>query len=348
MKLCLSLKPSSLALATFVATYSYSQSSEACTCSPQDARFSVTNKVVPSNLPAVVWKLTGLGRVPLDTSSIVWVKRNGNEEMPVEFRVEVLAPTWVHIVPAQPLEPYSSYQIRAAKQVSAGTEEINFATAGEVPLPTVFDAYASPAAIESSVHIDSQAICSSEFPAIISDVSSSLALENSTWKELLLYDTYVDGQRWSPRASDCEYRNPGASWRGYGIDTIYAFCEGSDKQPGLGSEAVAPGMHEVEMTVTIPGTTTVFRSSKIAINFECPDPSSTSTDSSSTGDTSNSTTTSTSQMSTQTPGQITDEESGCVLARSQSRALWAWWTLPILGMRRRVFARRTSAPKVHV
>lgn len=47
------------------------------------------------------------------------------------------------------------------------------------------------------------------------------------FRDHLLYETFVNGERWSPRAAHCEQPIPGRSWRGVGEDLVYRPCSGT-------------------------------------------------------------------------------------------------------------------------
>lgn len=107
-------------------------------------------------------------------------------------------------------------------------------------------------------------------------VRVELAKEAQPWGGVLAYETWVDGERWSPVVQLVLDSNeepneiafiPGGALltQARGSDVIYALCPGEDFAEE--SERLEAGAHEVEIRAVVPGTDTVLVAGPVTVNL---------------------------------------------------------------------------------
>lgn len=116
--------------------------------------------------------------------------------------------------------------------------------------------------------------CSSDAEVDSASISVVLGAEAAPWRDVLQYQTFVDGAAWRPRASLFQDVAPGASWRGRGADLVYTICASED--PSL--TGLDPGPHTVTMSAAIPGFATGFQTEGVTVELDCDAPPATCDD----------------------------------------------------------------------
>ena len=230
---------------------------------------------VPANLPAIHWRPgSGFGTGPSDPSKVVLVNAAApNRALP--FTATKLPDGAYAIVPDRPLTAGSTYVI--TDQTICGTMPMTsmFQVTAAAPLPTELGALAETENLIGPLQLASSGgACSAEVDAHRIGIELQLVAAASAWRDVLHFETLVDGQVWTASRSAPSVVPPGASWSGRGIDLLYRVCKTADDSV---SEGLATGAHEVVLRATLPGSTTVVESSPLAVDIECtgdvvPDP----------------------------------------------------------------------------
>jgi hypothetical protein len=109
--------------------------------------------------------------------------------------------------------------------------------------------------------------CSIEVDAAHATIALAHSADATPWKDLLLYETYVDGQRWAPSTAINVTTSAGASWRGRGRDQLYRVCEDNQGE-GMG---LAEGTRQAAFRARLPGSTTDLVASEVTVEIACAD-----------------------------------------------------------------------------
>jgi len=107
--------------------------------------------------------------------------------------------------------------------------------------------------------------CSTEANTVYADVRLELSKEANPWRDLLEYETLVNGKRVVMSESINVGPQPWMSWVGRGKDRLYALCGDSH-----GFEGVGPGRHSVQFRARVAGTETVVLSEEATLELVCP------------------------------------------------------------------------------
>jgi hypothetical protein len=108
--------------------------------------------------------------------------------------------------------------------------------------------------------------CGTSRESVYLDVDFAAPSGLADWpRELLLYTTYVDDERWSHFTSLCATTEPGASWTSRSGNRLLAACDSSELESGELSE----GVHRVRMQAQLPGTDLVFTTQTLEVELRC-------------------------------------------------------------------------------
>jgi len=93
------------------------------------------------------------------------------------------------------------------------------------------------------------------------EIDLVLSATAEPWKDVLIFQTTVNGVPWSP--SNLQARPPGASWVGRAKDLIYLDCESPYQQN------LKAGVHTVQMEARLPGDDRVLLSNSVEVSVHC-------------------------------------------------------------------------------
>jgi hypothetical protein len=112
--------------------------------------------------------------------------------------------------------------------------------------------------------------CTTTINAVQREIRFELPSGMRRFGDALLFAVRTDGDGlWQPTADLCDLVPPGLSWRGRGIDLLYADCStpfiagGRSEEPHL-----RPGTHEIEMVAWLPGTRILW-TARADVELEC-------------------------------------------------------------------------------
>ena len=224
---------------------------------------------VPANLPAIVWRpvrnstnaAPDAARVSLTTAAGVAVPLTGT----------VLASgDWVFTID-EPLLEGTSYVLR---DLNTCVDQLGptaaFRAVAPAPLPTALGSVAAQAHQLGQLEVGTRSgSCSVMVDADQVGVELALPAATVPWRDVLLYETLVDGRSWQPIRSLRQSLPAGESWSGRGTDRVYATCGIPD---GDGFTGVAEGTHEVTMQATLAGTSLVLSADPLAVELACTPP----------------------------------------------------------------------------
>jgi hypothetical protein len=244
-------------------------------CSPplcQPGFFAPVNDgTVPANLPAFYWKpFSSVLSQPVPDPSNVLFARAAAPTMSLPFTATMLPDNSYLIAPRQPLTPGTQY-VLTDQYMCGGTNgpSVTFQAAAAAPLPTSLGTLAEAMNLTGPIKVPSAGgECTAEVVAQQIGITLQPSAEALPWRDVLRFETYVDGQRWSASSGVVSSELPGSSWRVRGADLLYAVCKSGNEYPGSG---LAVGPHEVVMRATVPGSTTVVESSALTVQLDCAD-----------------------------------------------------------------------------
>lgn len=140
-------------------------------------------------------------------------------------------------------------------------EEINFQAGDPAPIPTSLGHLEIVEETTGGVWVDSGE-CSSEIQAAQVRVTLHLSEEAQPWEDVLLYRTYVGGNRYNMTSETGQYIPLGSSWVGRGEDLIIARC----------GDTWRLGVHAVEIRGYLPGVDEPIVTEELEITLECDEP----------------------------------------------------------------------------
>lgn len=261
-------------------------------CSPPFCNFGTQipgdMSIVPANLPGIFW-LTDDG-VAATPESVRLYRVSDSQEVPLELTslggglhdiklLEQLAPDQAHAL------------VLGSECIGTGLADdtapvFELMTAAASPLPDALGDLVASGLMHGPLELaTTNGGCSEPVESAYVDVTLELAPAAVPWRDVLVFETWVDGQPWSPSDFLPLPPPPGESWLGRGVDRVYATCAPGDVvDPGL-----SEGKHKVVIRARIPGGDVVLASPPIDVQLTCSDVgTSSSGGESSTGDTSTS------------------------------------------------------------
>lgn len=227
---------------------------------------------IPSNTPAIAIALHEIG-----TSAALFEETaSGDVERAVEVVgaevrfVDALTPgSWYRLVITSPCE---------ADPTDAYTSEARFYVSEAEALPGALGTLEALAPSYSDLTVaDGSGGCYGSIDAVSVDLEMQLEAGIDAWDGLLVWETYVDGERWHPDASVSwgnPYGDPGGtrplftSWRGAARDEVYAAC--GEVRVGIVEAGVGEGVHTAQIRAYVPGTDIVLTSNEVTFELECP------------------------------------------------------------------------------
>ncbi|MBL8626031.1 MAG: hypothetical protein JNK64_32245 [Myxococcales bacterium] len=243
----------------------------AAACSGDDCRpgylVPADGATVPANLPAVVWEPRPSPAAP--DPGVVQLVTAAAPSTAIPLAASGGGGGALELSLGGPLDPGAAYALVDATTV-AGTcpppLRATFTAAAAAPLPTRLGATVLEQVTRGEVTQPTTAgSCWVTAQADRAHVRIALAPEAEPWRDVLLYETIVDGGPWAPRASLRSSYPPGASWQGRGVDLVFHACPNDVGITGVS----AIGLHTIEFTARIPGTATVLRSDPVQVALPC-------------------------------------------------------------------------------
>lgn len=148
--------------------------------------------------------------------------------------------------------------------------------------------------------------CFEPIDAAFVDISLMPSAEATPWLPLLIFETYVDGQRWHPSAISISNHRIGHSWQGSGRDRLVADCGAANPR----FPALAPGAHTVELRARLVGHAAALATAPLTVQLDC------------------------------TPTTTTDESGGCACLKPTRGSILAGLALLTLPLFRRGSRKR--------
>ncbi|TXC67855.1 hypothetical protein FRC91_19420 [Bradymonadales bacterium TMQ1] len=173
--------------------------------------------------------------------------------------------------PLEALEPGATYRVRGANfcedPPEPGMEHV-FKATEPAALPETLGRLRVDQRPDQPLEVDTTSgSCSWEIAADQALVALLPSDEVLPWWELLIFTTYVDGERWEYFRSIAGTGGPvGEGLSGRGRALIYAGCEEDNQGGGL-----SEGTHTVQMKAHLPGSEVEIWSESLEVDFSCDD-----------------------------------------------------------------------------
>jgi MYXO-CTERM domain-containing protein len=227
--------------------------------------FPETSTAVPANLPAFVWQPSG--EATATDPDQVALTGNGNGT-PLPFTATPRGDGTYLIVPSPALDE-GSYVLSDNNQClgSAGPRS-SFTLGPAAPLPAQLGMLVAAPPQHGNLGVaTAKGSCNELVYAAYVDLQLVLAPDAEPWANALHYETLVDGKRYRAAADINQIIPLGSSWVGRGRDRVIARCDSAT--PDGTFSGVEPGMHEIVLRATIPGTQIVLASSSVLVDLSC-------------------------------------------------------------------------------
>lgn len=236
---------------------------------------------VPSNLAALHWYpvplLHGMTLGVEDFQVWRYLDEGGIEEVDVDIRPlvtrhEGLPGFEVRFV--TPLEAHTTYRVRAPLMGCRGHHgrkylDREFSTADIAPLPKRLGRLRLGPLRPGALTLETPGRCRESFDVAYRHVEIDLDEGAKPWRDVLLWETRVEGGLWRPRSGSDEFLAPGASWVGRGRDRVYRLCES-----WRGYEPVLQGPKgedwRIEVWATLPGEKASLATAPVDAWMFCP------------------------------------------------------------------------------
>lgn len=278
-----------LVVSTLVAGLAYTRPAAACSCmqSTEVYVFLPANKQLPANATGIWWHgmhnnpLTP-GRVTLETLGpgnrwyprnfrvvdggngivgIVPTRENGQVWGETRHRLEIHAYSWSKPAKPQPVVVSEEFTVGSAA-LTSGSMGLKIGT---------------PKVVETVGPMG--ASCQTKFSEVNLKVEPVLSPELEPFRDLLLFETLVDGESWQAYSHNCDQFPEGRNWLSEherpGVDIVYSQCPVPEPEGSKFSRYVArdrglkPGEHEVVIVATTPDQKFRVESDRIRVHLSC-------------------------------------------------------------------------------
>lgn len=238
--------------------------------------------MVPANAPAIWWwpdRSNGTGdlSLPVDNSSYDLTLLEQGTETTLAVHIEPGPPFGgFFLVPKDPMPVGKTIRVRGANFCPNASGVLDdtasmavFETSASSAVPTDLGVLtATPSVIEPLVVADGSGPCASTVTAAVVRVTLEFSTGALPWKDVFVFETWVDGEPWG--SSHHIAREPiiGSSWEGRGVDLMFSICE----TPAGSFPVVEPldeGSHDVKMRAWLPGSSTVLETPSIVFAVSC-------------------------------------------------------------------------------
>lgn len=231
---------------------------------------------VPVNLPAIYWRPRPDD--PSPAASQVTLTTAADPATPLAFTATMVPERRSFLlVPDAPLVVGTQYVLTDAttcpNTTTAPPVRASFTVGPAAPLPTTLGVLAvsdlPPRTTSIATHGGGCSTGATVISAAVT-VDFATAPEATPWRDVLHYQTYVDGAVWQPTASILSSPPPGASWEGRGFDRVFSVCRLEGAFPQQPSYDLPQGEHQVQLRASLPGAEVAIQTSTRAVTLMCP------------------------------------------------------------------------------
>lgn len=228
---------------------------------------------VPANVPGIVWYPAGYWYSVGEARPLSLVRTDGEEEEVIPFSLTEQPDGGQLIAPDDGFVAGATYEVRLSDYEGDGggvavcgeLAPYEFTAVDQVPFPSSLGALeVSEQEVVGIPYAVSDGSCYDTVPAVTRTVRVALDEEDEIWRELLVFETFVDGQAWSNA-----FASKIAGYEGdvsdriaeRGSDLLHAVCGDDDSTLGEGT-------HTVRIQASLPGTD-VLLSEETEFTFTC-------------------------------------------------------------------------------
>lgn len=238
--------------------------------------------------------LVGRGTVPLNTAALVWTPyqpfigdpgtittssvslvASDGERVPVRLGAAIPDAYYAwEIAPERALREGITYQLEQPSFCGASSAPPSLGpivVGPAAPLPTTLGALTVETATVGWLDIPHGASCATAAMSAHAGIELALSAEALPWRDALVFETYVDGQRWKPQRYTNRRVPAGESWSGRGRDRVYGVCPSTSFFDQRGVPLDVP--HTVVMRATLPGTAVALETAPVTVMLSCTPPS---------------------------------------------------------------------------
>lgn len=253
-----------------------------CSSSCNDPGFFVPGdgSTVPANLPVIYWRPRYDFAGTAGNPSNVTLTTAADPGTPLAFAATRINDHVFHLVPDAPLVEGTSYILTDSTPCTSSSgvpsPRVTFTVGPTAPLPTTLGALAI-----TDLPVRTEAIASDGGSCTLQAVADTVAVsinyvavaDAAPWRDVLHFETLVDGRPWNARSNILQSIAPGASWAGRGVDRLYTVCRIEDPFGQSEVFELAEGAHAVQMRATLPGTNLSLATDTPTVSLACPPPS---------------------------------------------------------------------------
>jgi hypothetical protein len=234
---------------------------------------------VPASLPGFFWLPQTQPGAPIDPSQIQLVQVTAAGETPVPATATPVMDSKLYVIKLEaPLVPDADYVMRAGQFcIGEGAPQwptqAAVHTTSAVALPTTLGKIFVYGVPQGPLSIATMSgACNAIVTAASKRIEVGLSAEAAPWKNVLAYETLVDGEKWSGSKSAFSLFTIGQSWQGRAKDLVYTVCDNSGDDFAI--DGLAPGTHSVKIRATIPGSDVAVETETVSFELACapPDP----------------------------------------------------------------------------
>lgn len=244
------------------------ESAEACSVAcPPGATTPDAGATFPSNLRKIYWRTYQPRNIQKSDIQLSFRTSPGGPTKLVPFQLHRLTrPNMLAIEPTNGFRSGVTYHL-VGNNCSRQGIDLRFDTGTQKPAPRALGNLTLDSQTIDQLEVEHGAACSQRISAAQAHISVALSSLAKPWKDVLRYQTFVDGKAWDARKSVAQTPAPGASWQGRGEDILYAYC-GSGRPP---SSALAQGAHTVHMKAYLEtaGGTKTYQTNKVQVVLTC-------------------------------------------------------------------------------
>lgn len=243
-----------------------------------------TTATLPANAGGVFMTLGFIHHRDISILPTPGLRLSPAGESPSDLSVTVvdhsIAPFLRHAIRTDALLPVgATLTLRAANPcdllysdggVPALADVASWTVTDAVPLPTTLGTLGVEVVASGTVPQPTlNATCDEPMTTTYADLVLAPSTEAAPWSDLFVYETLVDGEVFLPTVSISPFNGYsgqsqafGGSWRGRGIDRVFARC-------GSMTNGLPEGTHGVSMRARLPDGTVV-TTAEVSIRLTCP------------------------------------------------------------------------------
>jgi MYXO-CTERM domain-containing protein len=227
--------------------------------------FPAPSTTVPANIPAFEWR-PAYDDQATDPNNLIFTDASDNST--IGFTATRRSDGTFEITPSTTLPP-GSYRLSDTNQCNGTSGPLSSFTLGPAaPLPSQLGMLSAHTLQRGSLDVvTAKGSCSEHINAASVDVQLALAADAQPWAAALHYETLVDGKPYRASANANQIITLGESWVGRGKDRVIARCDGAANDGTF--SGVEPGVHEIVLRATLPGTQLVLTSSSVIVDLQC-------------------------------------------------------------------------------